>query len=208
MSEATCAIASVTYPVRMWHRAPLILSALIVVGCAGIAHADPPPPRTNRDTPTRVRLGIELGAGPVFGDTRGAGLSLVGQLGVQFSDVFALYWQPSLSAYGWAANDDAEVFAFGSQLAMLDFTIGRAFQLGGGVGIDHGRFGLCSGGAGTCSYQDRQVQLATEARAALVIPLPGIRARWGIPLTAHFHVTWFENRQIMALIATIGLMRY
>jgi hypothetical protein len=186
--------------------APVTLLLLGLV--PALASADPPRPRTDHDTPTRIRLGIELGAGPTFGDTRGAGLGLVGALGVQFSDVFALYWQPMLAVYGWASNDDAEVFAFGSQLAMMDFTIGRAFQLGGGVGIDHGRFGLCSSGAGSCSYASRQVQLAAEGRASLIIPLPGVRARWGIPISGHFHVTFFENRQIMALLLTVGLVRY
>lgn len=181
---------------------------LALASSPDVVRADPPPPQVDRVAPTRIRLGLELGAGPVFGDTRGAGLGLVGQLGVQLGDVFALFWQPSLSVYGWAKSDEPEVFAFGSQLAMIDFTIGRALQLGGGVGIDHGRFGLCPDGAGSCAYADRQVQLGAEARAAVVIPLPGIRARWGIPITAHFHMTFFENRQIMALIATVGLMRY
>jgi hypothetical protein len=195
----------------MWHRASPLLAFALALPCVlgpAPAFADPPDPETNRDTPTRIRLGLEVGAGPVFGETRGAGLGIVGALGVQFSDVFALYWQPTFAAYGWARSDDSEVFMFGSQLAMIDFTIGRAFQLGGGVGIDHGRFGFCSSGAGSCTYQDRQVQLGTEARAALIIPLPGIRARWGIPITGHFHVTWFENRQIMALLVTVGLIRY
>jgi hypothetical protein len=195
----------------MRHR--ILLSLLVSSSLFGLAtprtsFAEPPRPEQSRSAPTRLRIGLELGAGPVFGDTQGAGFGLVGQLGLQLGDVVALFYQPMLGVYGWSASDEVEVFAFGSHVAMIDFTIGRMLQLGVGAGVDHGRFGFCSGGAGTCSYEDGQVQLGTDARVALVIPLPGIRARWGIPIAGHFHVTWFENTQIMAAIVTVGLMRY
>jgi hypothetical protein len=71
------------------------------------------------------------------GDSQGGAFTLFGQLGVQINDLAALYWEPGLMVDGWAAQgDDTDVFVFTSQLAMVDFTFGRAFQLGFGGGVD------------------------------------------------------------------------
>ncbi|MFW6066942.1 MAG: hypothetical protein ACOC97_01285 [Myxococcota bacterium] len=163
------------------------------------------------DASTRARLDLEAGVGAAFGDTRGGAFGLTGQLGLQANDLFAIYWQPGLMVDGWAAEgDDVDVFVFGSQLAMMDFTFGRAFQIGAGAGVDIGRFGLCTGPREDpeCEYQSRQVRAATEARMAFIIPLPGLRARWGIPIALHFHTTYFPGQQIHTLLATTGLLRF
>jgi hypothetical protein len=160
---------------------------------------------------TRARLGLDAGLGVALGDTRGGAFGITGQLGLQANDLFAIYWQPGLMVDGWAANgDDVDVFVFGSHLAMIDFTFGRVFQIGAGAGVDLGRFGLCTGPRRDpeCEYRSRQVRPATEGRLALIIPLPGLRARWGIPIAAHFHTTYFPGQQIHTLLLSAGLIRF
>jgi hypothetical protein len=162
------------------------------------------------DAETRARLGIEAGVGAALGDTHGGAFGLTGQLGVQASDLFAIYWQPGLYVDGWAASDDdLDVYVFGTQLAMLDFTLQRWFQVGLGGGIDIGKFGLCTeGNDPECAFGDRQVRPAANGRLAFIIPLPGIRARWGIPIAFNAHATFFDGQQIYTLTGGTGLIRF
>jgi hypothetical protein len=97
-----------------------------------------------------------------------------------------------------------------SHLAMFDLTPVRFIQLGAGVGVDYGRFGLCEGSGNSleCNYSTGNPQLGAEGRFAFIIPLPGVRARWGIPIALHYHVTFFENRQIHTITAASGLIRF
>jgi hypothetical protein len=162
---------------------------------------------------TRARLAVEAGLGAALGDTRGGAFGLRGQLGLQANDLFAIYWQPGLMVNGWPTdsdNDQVDVFVFGSQMAMMDFTFARFLQVGLGAGVDLGRFGLCSGPRGDpeCVYESRQVRAATEGRLAVIIPLPGLRARWGIPIAATFHTTYFPGQQIHTLLLSTGLIRF
>jgi hypothetical protein len=164
------------------------------------------------NAPTRARIGLEAGLGAALGDTKGGAFLLGGQLGVQANDLFAIYWKPNLVVDGWATDidDQLDVFVFGSQLAMLDFTLGRVFQIGVGGGVDIGKFGVCSdtGRDAECDMRTKEVRPAAEGRVALIIPLPGIRARWGIPITFTAHTTFFSGRQIHTLVAGPGLLRF
>jgi hypothetical protein len=163
------------------------------------------------NAPTRARLGLDAGFGVALGDSRGGAFGVTGQLGLQANDLFAIYWQPGVMIAGWPSDgDQMRVFLFGSHLAMFDFTLGRVFQIGAGAGVDLGRFGLCTGPRRDpqCEYMNREVRPATEGRIALIIPLPGIRARWGIPITAHFHTTYFPGQQIHTLLLSSGILRF
>jgi hypothetical protein len=194
---------------NLWKR--LLIAALVLVSaCASSAAFAQSALRAS--APTRARLGIEAGLGAAVGDTRGGAYSLAGQLGLQANDLFAVYWKPGLYVDGWPRDpeDKLDVFVFGSHLAMVDFTLGRWFQLGGGAGIDLGRFGVCdtSGSNTECEMRSRQVQPAIEGRVALIIPLPGIRARWGIPIVFNAHTTFFAGRQIHSLTLGSGILRF
>ncbi len=162
------------------------------------------------DAEARARLDIEASVGAALGDTHGGAFGLTGQLGVQANDLFAIYWQPGLYIDGWAANDESlDVYAFGTQLLMIDFTLQRWFQIGVGGGIDIGKFGLCTeGNDPECEFGDRDLRPAANGRLAFIIPLPGIRARWGIPITFNAHTTFFEGQQIHTLTVGTGLLRF
>lgn len=162
------------------------------------------------DAKTRARLAIEAGLGAALGDTQGGAFGLTGQLGVQANDLFAIYWQPGLYVDGWAANDDdLDVYVFGTQQLMFDLTAQRWFQFGLGGGVDIGKFGLCTeGNDPECEFGDREVRPAANGRLAFIIPLPGIRARWGIPLVFNTHATFFEGQQIWTLTGGTGLIRF
>lgn len=172
--------------------------------------AAPQPAPVPARAPHRFRFALEGGAGVVVGegDSEGGGVSLALQLGYQASDLFAIYYQGAITLDGWAREDDGsfDAYAFSSNMAMFDFTLGRFFQVGGGVGADVGSFGVCN--ENMCDLREGETQLATEARVAVVIPLPGIRARWGIPISLRVHSTHFENSQLHTITLNTGIMRF
>lgn len=164
---------------------------------------------------TRVRMGIDAGLGAALGDTKGASFSLLGHLGLQANDLFAIYWQPGMWVDGWAARGDVDVdvYTFMSQMGMVDFSLSRFFQLGAGGGVDFGRFGVCQAGDGggrpDCQLFTKELRPAAEARMAVIIPLPGLRARWGLPIVFRAHTTFMGNKNyIHSLTMGVGLMRF
>jgi hypothetical protein len=135
-------------------------------------------------------------------------VSLALQLGYQASDLFAIYYQGAVTLDGWAREDEEsfDAYAFSSNMAMFDFTLGRFFQVGGGVGVDAGSFGVCD--ENRCDLRESETQPATEARVAVIIPLPGVRARWGIPISLRVHTTHFESSQLHTITLNTGIMRF
>lgn len=163
---------------------------------------------------TRVRMGLDAGLGAALGDTKGASFSLLGHLGLQANDLFAIYWQPGMWVDGWAARGDVDVdvYTFMTQMGMIDFSLSRFFQLGAGGGVDFGRFGVCTnadGGRPECQLQTKELRPAAEARMAVIIPLPGLRARWGLPIVFRAHTTFMGNKNyIHSLTMGVGIMRF
>ena len=156
--------------------------------------------------PSRLRLGIEGGAGGEWGNPRGPSLGLFGQLGVQFNRTLALYYQPSVYAHSLGTNDDSDVFAAWGHVGMLDVTVGP-LQLGAGGGLDVGRFANCSGNS--CRSGDLAIHPAVAGRVALVLSLPALRGRIGIPFALQIHSAFLDDdRRLTALILTIGVQRF
>lgn len=160
--------------------------------------------------PHRMRLGLETGVGAVLGDSAGAAFQLDLQLGYQAGDIVSIYYQTALMVEGWASNNTSvSGFAFFPQLAMIDFTFGRLFQIGAGGGVDIGQFATCDASGAACTTTSRQTNPALAARLALIIPLPGARARWGIPIAVQFHESFLSNSQkIHSLVLTVGFLRF
>jgi hypothetical protein len=164
--------------------------------------------RTYRGEPgPRLRLGGEAGVGAAVGDTNGGAFTLAGQLGLQASHLFAIYWKPGLNVAGWAADDDdLDTYAFTSQMGMADFTFGHFFQVGGGAGIDIGRFGVCESNG--CEMHSGQVKPSIEGRMGFVIPMPSNDVRWGIPIVFNAHTTFLFGERIHLLTLSTGILRY
>ena len=154
----------------------------------------------------RLRWGIEAGAGGDWGTPRGPSIGAFGQLGLQLSRRFAIFYQPSLFAHAIGTSSDADTFAAWGNLGMIDATIGL-LQLGGGAGFDVGHFNYCSDNA--CYAGDRTVQPALGGRIAVVVPLPAVRGRFGLPIAFQVHSTFLENDDhVTALLLTLGIQRY
>jgi hypothetical protein len=99
------------------------LPAFFALACVLLAS---PAPASAEPVPTRLRLGAELGLGPVLGDSHGGALQLDGQLGLQANDLLAIYWQSSVFWEGWANGTvRLDTFAFWSNLGMIDLTFWR-----------------------------------------------------------------------------------
>lgn len=182
------------------------LATFVAVGCIFASAADAQ--RAYRGAPgPRVRLGGELGLGAAVEDTNGGAFTLQGQLGLQASHLFALYWKPGLHVDGWAADDQGlEAYTFTSQMGMADFTFGDIFQVGGGAGVDIGRLGVCEGGS--CEMRSGQVKPAIEGRLGFVVPMPSHTRRWGIPITFNAHTTFVFGERIHTLTVSSGILRY
>jgi hypothetical protein len=182
----------------------LILTALV----ATLSATTEAQPTYRGERGPRFRVGGETGLGGAIGDTSGGAFTLAGQLGFQGSDLFAIYWKPGLHVNGWAAGDEGlDSYAFTSQMGMADFTFGHFFQVGGGAGLDIGRFGVCEGG-NECDMRSGQVKPSIEGRLGFVIPMPHDRARWGIPITFNAHSTFLIGERIHSLTVSTGILRY
>jgi hypothetical protein len=189
---------------HLWNFLITASVALVFAFSATAAEAQ----RTYRgESGPRVRLGGEAGLGAAIGDTQGGAFSMVGQLGLQANHLFAVYWKPGLHVDGWAADDDdVDTFAFTSQMGMADFTFGHLFQVGGGAGIDIGRFGVCEGN--DCEMRSGQVKPSIEGRLGFVIPMPSYRVRWGIPIVFNAHTTFLVGERIHSLTVSSGILRF
>jgi hypothetical protein len=182
----------------------VVAAALVPMLVASAADAQR---RYPDDRGPRLRLGGEGGVGLVIGDSDGGAFSLTGQLGLQASDLFAIYWRPGLHVIGWAAgNDDVDATAFTSQLGMADFTFAHWFQVGGGAGIDIGGFAVCEDN--DCETRSGQVKPAIEGRIGIVIPMPSDRVRWGIPINFSAHSTFLGGERIHVLTVSSGILRF
>lgn len=199
MARSLASLRSATLPA-------LALLATLATAPTSTAHAG----GLSAGAPHRMRLGLETGVGAVLGDSAGAAFQLDLQLGYQAGDLFAIYYQTALMAEGWASNNTSVGgFVFFPQLAMVDFTLGRFFQLGAGGGVDIGQFATCDATGAVCSTSSRQTNPAIAARLALIILLPGARARWGIPIAVQFHESFLSNSQkIHSLVLTVGFLRF
>lgn len=182
------------------------LTLLFSLALPVVASAQENDPLSAR-APRRMRFGLDAGVGFVTGDSRGGALNVNLQLGYQGSDIWALYYQTGLALNGWANDDESvDTYAFWSNLAMFDVTLGDALQLGFGAGADVGSFGICANDR--CEMQESETQLATEARLAVIIPLPGVRARMGIPIALRFHSTYFADAAMHTVTVSAGIMRF
>jgi hypothetical protein len=156
---------------------------------------------------TRLRIGVEGGAGGEWGTPRGASLGLYGQLGLQLGNTFAIFYQPSLSVHALSSDEDnPDVFAAWGNLAMADLTFGF-LQLGVGGGIDVGRFASCDDNG--CDDRTREVYPALGGRVAGVISIPTLRGRLGIPIALNIHSTFLnDDDRVTSLVLTVGVQRF
>jgi hypothetical protein len=176
----------------------LVIAALIAGSFAVTSSADAQP---------RLRIGIEGGAGGEWGRPRGVSLGAYGQLGLQLNDMFALYYQPSLSVHALSRDsDDPDVFAAFGNLGVAELTFGM-LQLGFGGGVDVGRFARCDDNG--CDEQSRDVYPAIGGRVAIVFAIPTVRGRLGIPLGLQIHSTFLDSdSRITSLVLTAGVQRF
>jgi hypothetical protein len=182
----------------------LILASTVGIAALSVGDASAQPVYRNH---THLRWGVEGGGGGDWGTPRGPSLGLFGQIGAQFNDRWALFYQPSLMVHALSTSEDADQFAAFGNLAMADATFG-IFQLGGGAGFDIGHFADCDNG--TCVAGSRLVQPAIAGRMALIAPIRSYRyGRLGIPFAFHAHTTFLDNGQrLTALLLTIGVERF
>jgi hypothetical protein len=177
----------------------LVVSSVLLASSADAQEA--------RDT-SRIRIGVEGGAGGEWGTPRGASVGLYGQLGLQLNNTFALFYQPSLIIHALSDDsDESDVFVAFGNLGMLDLTFG-ALQLGVGGGIDVGRFTECDEN-GCDDGGSREVHPAIGGRVAAVIGVGTGRARLGIPIGLQIHSTFLnEDTRVTSLVLTVGIQRF
>lgn len=187
----------------MLSRLHLLAAAFVLVASFGnVASAQ----LTNRDGP-RVRIGLEAGLGPEPGNAGVAHGALLGQLGVQLGDRFAVYYQPSLFLRAVGRDPSDAIVRNSDHLLVGDFTFG-AFQLGLGAGIAATPRATCQAST-ACVTSASTVQPAVGARVAAVITVPGVRARWGVPIAAHLHLADpLADARTTSLVFTLGLQRF
>lgn len=161
---------------------------------------------TRRDEP-RLRIGLEGGLGPDASHAGGATFAALGQLGVQLDDRFAIYYQPSLMLNAVGRDPSAALLRSTDHLLIADFTFG-AFQLGLGGGVVATLRTPCSLNV-PCASGPAELRPAVGARVAAVITVPGVRARWGVPLAANLHLADpLSADRASTLVFTIGLQRF
>jgi len=159
----------------------------------------------------RLRLGLEVGGGGAWGRPRGPAIAGFGQLGIQLTDRFAIFYQPSLLAHSLGRADNADVFLAWGNLGMIDFSMGMV-QFGIGGGADIGKFASCDSQT-DCVAGDRTVNPAIGGRLALVLPLGRHRGAMGtriaIPVAFHVHSTFIDaDQRLTALVLTLGVQMY
>lgn len=183
----------------------LVVGSLLLTSFVVSSQADAQ--ATGRDT-SRIRIGVEGGAGGEWGTPRGASVGLYGQLGLQLNNTFALYYQPSLIFHALSDDsDESDVFVAFGNLGMLDLTFG-ALQLGAGGGIDVGRFTTCDEN-GCDDGGSREIHPAIGGRVAAVIGVPTLRGRLGVPIGLQIHSTFLnEDTRVTSLVLTVGIQRF
>jgi hypothetical protein len=165
-----------------------------------LAHAAPAEAQ-RRGYYSRSRLGVQGDIGYVRESNNGLVLGITGQIGVQQSDLFAIYYQPRLLAGSFFDGDNnATVVAF-YNTAMFDFTFGDIFQIGLGPSLDLGVAGVCrrdscDGFGGAFFGADFKIALAFGHYA------PG-RQRAGFVLALHAHPTWLSANDPVTTV-TLG----
>lgn len=190
-------------------RRTFTLSSLFALGLTALslfspAHAEAQ--LTHRDRP-RTRVGIEAGAGPNPGVADGASAGLYGQLGVQIDRRWALYYQPSLQLHVTGLSASQRTFAGSDHLLMSDITVGP-FQFGLGAGMSATPRTPCQGSA-SCATDSVTLHPLVGGRIAAVITVPGVRARWGVPIAANLHVADpVSGDRSATLVFTIGVQRF
>lgn len=161
---------------------------------------------TNRDGP-RLRIGLEAGLGPEPGTPGIAHGALLGQVGVQVGDRFAVYYQPSLFLRAVGRDPSQAIVRNTDHLLMSDLTFG-VFQLGLGAGVALTPRETCQAGT-DCVTGPSELAPLVGARMAAVITVPGVRARWGVPIAAHLHLADpFAERRVPSLVFTLGVQRF
>ena len=171
-----------------------------------LAHAAPAEAQ-GRGYYSRSRLGVQGDIGYVRETNNGLVLGITGQIGVQQSDLFAIYYQPRLLAGTFFNGDNnATVVAF-YNTAMFDFTFGDIFQIGLGPSLDLGVAGVCrrdscDGFGGAFFGADFKIALAFGGYA------PG-RHRAGFVLALHAHPTWLSaNDPVTSVTLGFGYQVY
>lgn len=155
----------------------------------------------------RFRIGLEGGAGLAFGDTEGAAVGVLGQLGAQVSDLFAIYYQPTLYFMGFGNSANSQGIVGTGQGGMLVLDPSQFFELGLGGGYFFGDVGNCSSTSTTCTTGSFGGAMV-NARVAFIIGFDLIRARLGIPISINTQTIFNGSQRITTVIAAIGLQRY
>ena len=172
------------------------------------AEAEAPSP--GRLDNNRFRFGLELGAGPVLGDQVGAALGVILQLGVQFGELWHLYYQPSLYVAGFgdtSGSASGDAFVATVQGAMFGLTIKQFLELGIGGGALIGWVGACDSATETCTGGSEHIPML-NARLAFVIGFKLGHSRLGIPIGAHLQTLFDDSTNVSTLIFTVGIQRY
>jgi len=169
----------------------------------------PQEPEGDRLDHGRFRIGLEVGGGYAWGETKGAAVGLLGQLGVQLNNTIGIYYQPSLYFMGFGdPNTTAARGIVGTgQGGMVVFDLSRFFEIGAGGGYFYGQVGDCSASDPNCDAGSFHGAIVT-ARAAFVIGFNLVRARIGIPISVNSQTVFNGNQRVTTLIAAIGLQRY
>lgn len=171
-------------------------------------------PATER--PTRVRFGVNLGMGGVFGASEGFGVSADIQLGVQFNDVHALYLRPKGIAALLLNDDTAGGYLASSVALMYDLTFWNMLQLGVGPAIDFGTYGLCrveedfTGEEELVDCRAREgARFAVIGRIALLLGSGNNRNRKAFALGLESHTVFLGHGDVLSsMFITAGFALY
>lgn len=177
---------------------------------APAATATPAPRRAHEpeiEFANRLRLGLELAGGTAYNSSNGATLALIGQIGWQMAENFALYYQPSALALEIFSFDEAPAHYVMGNVAMMQATFVDWVELGIGGGFDYGKFYYCHDG--TC-VSNQGVHPVMALRAAFVVRFgnEGDKPRWGIPLGLQARASFWNGERQGILLLSVGVQRY
>jgi len=183
---------------------PLFAFGLLATALVHVSPAE----AQRRGYHSRTRLGVQGDIGYVRESNSGLVLGITGQLGVQQSDLFAIYYQPRLLGGSFFDGDNnATVIAF-YNTAMFDFTFGDMLQLGLGPSLDLGVVGVCrrdscDGFGGAFFGADFKIALVLGGH------VHGSGQRAGFVIALHAHPTWLSaNNPVTTVTLGFGYQVY
>lgn len=160
----------------------------------------------HRDRP-RLRFGVSGVGGGFVGAIHGGLGGIAPRIGVQFTDMIAVYLQGHGLIGGFAPDPgDATVVGFAFHEAMFEVTFADMFQLGAGPSLDF--VWGCTGDNGGASCGRGGPFVGGDFRAAFVLGNRGPGRRAGVSFSVDVHPTWVDRDFATVLLFGVGFELY